>query len=257
MDEHLKTLPVQYREVQGSESDLFLSYFAKPVKYLLGGIESGFNKVQADQIATKLFQVKGASKVVVSQVDLTAASLNSGDVFVLDAGSKCWVWNGKQSRGTEKFAGTQYAQALKSERHSKLQIISCDESGDDEFWKLLGGKPAAIKSAVEGGDDTAVQSKKKVLYHLSDASGSMVFNKVLDGEVFKYSLLDGNDVYIVDAGTTIFIWIGLKASPQERKQSMTHATQYAQQQKYDMNKLCIVRVSQGLEPDAFMRHFSK
>jgi hypothetical protein len=28
-----------------------------------------------------------------------------------------------------------------------------DESGSDEFWKELGGKPEKIKSAKEGGDD--------------------------------------------------------------------------------------------------------
>lgn len=45
LDDFLGTLPVQHREVMGSESPLFLSYFPH-FKVEHGGVESGFNHVK-------------------------------------------------------------------------------------------------------------------------------------------------------------------------------------------------------------------
>lgn len=46
LDEALGGGPVQHRECQGHESELFMSYFKKTgLEYLPGGMESGFHKV--------------------------------------------------------------------------------------------------------------------------------------------------------------------------------------------------------------------
>ena len=62
---HLNTLPGerlgQHREVQGSEFDLFMSYFSCGLKYQEGGVESAFHKTSpgATLAATKkLYQIK-------------------------------------------------------------------------------------------------------------------------------------------------------------------------------------------------------
>ena len=86
LDDSLGGSPKQYREVQGHESDLFLSYFRHNggVEYLPGGTASGFNHVVPDTHVTRLLHVKGRRNIRVSQVELGVASLNHGDVFILD-----------------------------------------------------------------------------------------------------------------------------------------------------------------------------
>jgi hypothetical protein len=53
--------PVQYREVQGSESANFLALFKAlgGIEYLPGGIESGFRHVGDKEFASRLLHVKG------------------------------------------------------------------------------------------------------------------------------------------------------------------------------------------------------
>jgi hypothetical protein len=96
LDESLGGGPVQYREVQGNESQLFLGYFKNSggVQYLPGGISSGFKKVERDVYETRLLHVKGKRTVRVSSVPVAASSLNRDDVFILDKGLRIFLFNG-------------------------------------------------------------------------------------------------------------------------------------------------------------------
>src|SRR5690606_19439640 len=64
LDTLLDDGPVQHRETQGNESELFLSYFKQGVRYLKGGIESGFRHVKADEYEPRLFHLKKNCKIV-------------------------------------------------------------------------------------------------------------------------------------------------------------------------------------------------
>ncbi|XP_053442791.1 macrophage-capping protein isoform X2 [Nycticebus coucang] len=89
---HLNTLlgerPVQHREVQGNESDLFMSYFPRGLKYQEGGVESAFHKTSPGTPATikKLYQVKGKKNIRATERALSWDSFNTGDCFILDLG---------------------------------------------------------------------------------------------------------------------------------------------------------------------------
>lgn len=157
----------------------------------------------------------------------------------------------------EKFAGSQFAESLKADRGGKLNIHIVGEEGDDKFWGILGGKPAKIKTAKEGGDDGEIKAKKPCLFHLSDSSGKLSFQKVAEENQFSKSLLNGNDVFILDSGATIYIWIGAKASQDERKSAMKSALDYTKSNNIASNKVSFARVSEGVEPDGFLAFFKK
>lgn len=111
LDDYLAGQPVQYREVQGYESQLFLDLFPQFI-VSEGGVASGFRHVEA-----VTYQVKGSKKsLIVRQVTPVFKSLNSGDVFIADNGMEIYQWNGSKANGQEKAKSMQFANAMASER---------------------------------------------------------------------------------------------------------------------------------------------
>ena len=96
LDDVLGGAPVQYREVMGHESKEFLALFPKGIKIMSGGIDTGFKKVEAASYRPRLLHIKGTAKSVTAmEVPIVAASMNEGDVFILDQGMKLFIWQGQ------------------------------------------------------------------------------------------------------------------------------------------------------------------
>lgn len=68
LDAALGGRAVQYREVQGHETDKFLSYFKPCIIPLEGGVASGFKKVEAEKFEPRLHVCKGRRVVRVKEV---------------------------------------------------------------------------------------------------------------------------------------------------------------------------------------------
>lgn len=257
LDDKLGGDPVQHREVQGYESEGFLKLFNGQIRLLSGGVDSGFRHVEPEKYEPRLLHIKGkARKIRVAQVPLEHSSLNSGDCFLLDAGLKLYVWQGKGAGVFEKSKGGELAQAIDDEREGKPErfTIREGESGDEAqaFYGFLGGSAADIKSAEEGGDDAeAALSGDKALFQLSDASGELTFTKV-DGTSLDKFVSD--DVMIYDAGHHVFAWIGKGANANERKNALGYAQSYLT--KYNRPAfLPISRVFEGGENEEFNASF--
>jgi len=85
------------------------------------------------------------------------------------------------------------------------------------------------KSAAEGGADaeaakTALTERK--LVRLSDASGGKLQCTTVGTGSFNKASLDTNDVFIVDTGSEIFVWVGKKSSQSEKKNALGYAQKY-------------------------------
>jgi len=257
LDDLLGGDPVQHREVQGYESDLFLSYFKNEIKILEGGVDSGFKHVEPEKYRPRLLHLKGKRKVRVTEVDLSYTSLNSGDVFILDAGLKLYQFNGTKSGPQEKMKGAQLCRALADERKGLPKIQVLEESGKDlgEFWTALGGT-GKIKTAEEGGDDIEFEKgSTKILFRLSDASGKMEFKEVGKGAAVKRNLLVSDDVFILDTGAEVFAWIGKGSSTDEKKKAMHFAQDYLQ--KFNRPLFTpISRILEGSENNVFESSFA-
>jgi gelsolin len=253
LDTLLGGAPIQHREVQGYESDLFLSYFNNQIKLLDGGVDSGFKHVEPEKYVPRLLHIKGKRKVRVTQVDLTSKSLNSGDTFILDGGLKIFQWNGTKSGPQEKMKGAQLSRALAEERKGRAKTFVLEEGEKTadaaEFWKTLGGE-GPVKSAEEGGDDLEHEKGGiKKLFQLSDASGKMVFTEVASGKIPR-SKLDPNDVFIFDTGAEVFAWIGKGASVDEKAKALSYAQDYLK--KFNRPAfLPIAKILQGSENATF------
>jgi gelsolin len=232
IDDHFGGKPVQYREVMGYESDTFRSYFPNGLQILKGGIASGFKHVDTKaEFKVRLMQIKGKKHIQVTEVPCARSSLNSGDVFVLNTFTTIFLWIGKECGAFERNKGGTFATALKEQTHFHQNIVTLDDGGKDDnadFWAALGGK-GPVKTAAQGGSDLDADSGKshglKQVYKVSDASGQLKFIKVADGK-FGPQVLKSEDVFIVDSGYDIFVWIGKGSTAQERKGGMSYAQKY-------------------------------
>ncbi|KAK2092774.1 hypothetical protein P7K49_029303 [Saguinus oedipus] len=198
---HLNTLlgerPVQHREVQGNESDLFMSYFPRGLKYqwdwvqrapgLLsvhsggpsglqeGGVESAFHKTSSGAPAAikKLYQVKGKKNIRATERALSWDSFNTGDCFILDLGQNIFAWCGGKSNILERNKARDLALAIRdSERQGKAQVeIVTDGEEPAEMIQVLGPKPA-LKEGNPEEDLTADQtnSQAAALYKVGTPS---------------------------------------------------------------------------------------
>ena len=82
-----------YREVEGEESDLFVSYFEDDLEYLFGGSETAFRKVEEMIWEPRLYQIcrlvdrqdpHKENEFYVQKVEMVGDILTHDDVYVLD-----------------------------------------------------------------------------------------------------------------------------------------------------------------------------
>jgi len=245
--------PVQYREVQGHESEHFLGLF-KCIHLMKGGIASGFNHVKPTEYKPKLLHVKGVrDHVRVMEVNLEWKALNDGDVFILDHGLEIFVWNGSKGGIFEKRKAQEVANGLRDQRQGKPKVHVLDGLEDNDlFWKTLGGKPTKDQLPKETPDDSK-KTHTISLHQLSDASGQLKLTEVSTGSC-KKTHLKSDDVFIVDIGTEAFVWVGKNASKKEKALALNYATMYFKHHKRDWTPA--VRVCEGQEPKDFWKHFA-
>jgi len=225
LDTYLGGEPVQFREVQGIESEEFLEVFPD-MEIMDGGVASGFRKVEKEEFATKLFIVQGRNKksVKISEVECAAKSVNDKDSFVLDAGLQVFSFNGASSSVWEKMKANAYVDKLQGKR-PKCEAAVVDGFDDETgaaFWKILGGKPDALSKKAEPEEE---KDPGTSVFAISDSKGGKVTMKEIDCKVddngcLSLDILDSSMVMMIDTGKVCFVWTGGKASKAERQYAM-------------------------------------
>ncbi|XP_019871935.2 actin depolymerising venom protein gelsolin 1 [Aethina tumida] len=263
LDEQLGGDPVEYREVQEHESQLFLSHFKNGVRYLPGGVQSGFHHVDRNAYEKRLFQVKGSRNIRVKQVSPSIASMNKGDCFILDVGSDIYVYVGQKAKRVEKLKAIGAASQIRDQDHAgKGKITIVDEfspqSDFDNFFKALGeGSQATVPEESVGGDDQQFESNEErvvTLYRVSDASGSLKVTPVGQKPLVQ-SALDTNDCFILDTvDANIFVWVGKKCNAKEKGEAIKKAENYMTSKKYP-KWTHIQRLVEGAETTPFTQYF--
>jgi len=254
LDNYHDMKPREHREVQGHESKLFLSYFPH-IHILKGGIASGFKHVTPEEYKPRLLHLRRGVQCV--EVALARESLNSSDVFILDAGLNIYQWNGAKCPGVERVQGATICRSIDEDREGKTHITVYAEGDSDvepAFWQLLGGE-GAVKDhdeAVQAAE--AAKSGPKKLLSLSDETGKMVFKEVASGS-FSKQLLNSSEVFVFDAGEHIFVWIGSGADAAERSKGIGYATEYLHFH-HRPPYLPISQVKEGREGAAFNSSFN-
>ncbi|RMX63734.1 hypothetical protein DD238_006349 [Peronospora effusa] len=230
LDDSLGGVPVQHRECQGYESPLFLSYFkATGLQYLKGGVASGFNEVKRDEYVTCLYRIKGKHTARVEQVPLQSSSLNVDDAYVLDAGLDLYVYAGKEANRLEKAKALEFVSKTREARGGRPNVTFIDEEPKNAaFWKALGGFTTVTRSGVSDEYyENAVKKNTTVLRVSGSGDDNVQVADVTPSSgVLTKDMLKTENVFIIDVGNEVFVWVGKAASESERKNALAIAVHY-------------------------------
>ncbi|XP_067385934.1 advillin [Emydura macquarii macquarii] len=263
LDDYLGGAPVQHREVQHHESDLFKGYFKQGLIYKKGGTASGMTHVETNVYNVKrLLHVKGRRHVTATEVEVSWDSFNLGDVFLLDLGKVIIQWNGPESNTRERLKAMLLAKDIRDREHGgrgEIRVVDGDQEGaspelTEVLQSELGDRPRQIKPTTP--DEVADQQQKAnvLLYRVSDSGGKM---QVVEEAVrpLVQEMLNHDDCYILDhAGTKIYVWKGKGATKAEKRTAMAKALEFINMKGYPCSTN-VETVNDGAESAMFKQLF--
>ncbi|KAI1371901.1 putative actin-binding protein Fragmin [Hypoxylon crocopeplum] len=261
LDEFLHGVATQHRELQKDPSDYFVALFSR-IRILSGGVRSGFTHVETEKeldethMLLRIFKhpsARRADSIMVYEVVPTWRSLDENDVFVLERKDKIWVWQGKNCSPMEKAKAAQVVHDMTIAKHVDVEVLSQTESRSRTVVAMLGGEDVegslkAPRPIVSPKSPDAGRRPRR-LFRLSDASGQLSFDVVKEGDAIGSSDLDGHDVFLLDSGTTIWVWQGLRASKAEKVMWIRVAESYIRQlaEGSDDSKAYLTPISKVVE----------
>ncbi|GAA0155569.1 non-motor actin binding protein [Lithospermum erythrorhizon] len=254
LDAALGGRAVQYREVQGHETERFLSYFKPCIIPQEGGIASGFKHPEEEEYKVRLYVCKGKHVVHVKEVLFARSTLNHDDIFIVDTKSKIFQFNGSNSSIQERAKALEVVQYIKDTYHDGKCEIATIEDGklmadaeSGEFWGLFGGfAPLPRKTASD--DSKKAEDIPTTLYSMEKGQPERV-----EADSLTRELLDTSRCYLLDCGEEIFVWLGRSTSLDKRKTASGAADEFVR--GLDRPRSHIIRVIEGFETVMFRSKF--
>ncbi|KAK4785089.1 hypothetical protein SAY86_001778 [Trapa natans] len=255
LDAALGGRAVQYREVQGHETERFLSYFKPCIIPQEGGVASGFKHAEVEEHKIRLFVCQGKHIVRVKEVPFARSSLSHDDIFVLDTKSKIFQFNGSNSSIQERAKALEVVQYIKDTYHDGKCDIAAIEDGrlmadaeTGEFWSFFGGF-APLPRKAAGEDNKAIGSYATKLLCVEKGKAEPV-----EAEALTRELLNTSKCYLLDSGSEMFVWMGRTTSLDDRKSASAAAEELASTPDHPQSH--IIRLIEGFETVVFRSKFA-
>mmetsp|Transcript_31155 Transcript_31155/g.35845 ORF Transcript_31155/g.35845 Transcript_31155/m.35845 type:complete len:405 (+) Transcript_31155:103-1317(+) len=291
-DDYLGGMAVQHRQVEGQEAPEFCQYFENGLQYLQGGIETGFTHVGEPSKEKPLFfkfrrrdNEKKTGELV--QVPMSCSSMDSDSAFILYADkSSVWAWHGKDCPPMEKIAATNQGDKLCT--LATVTVLAQGDGDDEEteFWNYLdgsgssesdsgeksrsiGGATITTKSSSSSSSRSFKDYKPKLFVVDSDPTKELtpvglgkLIQKVATlklgssggGKFLNRGLLDDSDVFLLDVGSKIFVWIGTAADSGEKLAALGAVDRYADLEPR-AKEVPVTVLKAGQERSGFMSYF--
>lgn len=187
------------------------------------------------QDVRSLLQVKGSgNNLVAKEVPVRFDSLNQGDVFILDAGSKVYQWNGQHANNSEKRKATELVQdMLESSGGDKANHVTIDakfekdEELEAEMFELIPRKKKAFgswgpvtkryhmqKLEKAGKDEDVKGFNKPKLYKVEYTTKKNTIKKIkframkTKKSMWTTKKFDSSYIMVMDDGFHVWVWMG-------------------------------------------------
>ncbi|CAL9234875.1 unnamed protein product [Arabidopsis halleri] len=257
LDAALGCCTVQYREVQGQETEKFLSYF-KPCIIPVEGKFSPKTGLVGETYHVTLLRCKGDHVVRVKEVPFLRSSLNHDDVFILDTASKVFLFAGCNSSTQEKAKALEVVEYIKDNKHDgRCEVATIEDgkfSGDSdagEFWSFFGGY-APIPKLPSSTNQEQTQTTYAELFWI-DTKGNL---HPTGTSSLEKDMLEKNKCYMLDCYSEVFVWMGRNTSLTERKTSISSSEEFLRKEGRSTTT-SLVLLTEGLENARFRSFFIK
>ncbi|CAM0957711.1 unnamed protein product [Alopecurus aequalis] len=255
LDAALGSQAVQYREMQGQESDKFLSYFRPCIIPVQGSFSSHWRRSGEECDQTTMFRCEGEHVARVTEVPFSRTSLDHKAAFIVDTPLKIFLFSGCNSSIQSRAKALDVIKHLRENRHCGRCEIGTIEDGKlvgdsdaGEFWNLFGGYAPIPRDVPDAANGELMTTTSKKLFWINK-SKIVPMDTHLDREI-----LNSDRSYILDCGTEIYLWIGMKTLVSERKTSITALEDYVRCQGRSSIGHTVI-MTEGHEVANFKLHF--
>ena len=152
---------------------------------------------------------------------------STGDVYLLDDESTIFIWIGAKCSVDEKTGGAAQARKLDQERGGAAKIITVDQNQEtSEFLKLVASMgPMKIVEKniaktmlkdVMTGDFAGFTEHVNVMYRVSSEEFEDINAMKMIQVPFSKDSLDTEDCFVLDLGTSVYVWHGAACNVKEK-----------------------------------------
>lgn len=275
---HLKVggIPVHYREVEGFESSVFMSYFkADGIEYL--------PMTDSPTNTPRFFHVKGKREKRIKEISASMSYLSDTDVFVLDAVDKLFVYTGKAATRYDFRLAMAYADHIKKTlRGEDFDVVQVDNAPSEyksfledttysdlshrnaEFYSYLKDTPnvMSLNYEVIQTDPIKLSFEPHLFRMKLVANRDIEFEETAIGERLSRNTLQSDSAYVLLGGGTgdftyrsLFVWVGGAADETLKHNAVSSGLLYMHQARLPLASTTFQRLCEGAVTKEFRLEF--